>query len=54
MRSQRALVSAGKAAYAALEPTDILNKHAWLFRDGWVEESADEIEDIEQINFDRA
>ncbi len=48
-----ALVSAGKAAYAALEPTDILNKHAWLFRDGWVEESADEIEDIEQINFDR-
>jgi hypothetical protein len=32
-----------------LEPSDILNKHAWLFRDGWVEESADEIEEIERI-----
>jgi addiction module HigA family antidote len=45
------LATAGKAAYAALEPNDILNKHAWLFRDGWVEESADEIEDIEKIEF---
>jgi hypothetical protein len=44
------LASAGKAAYAALEPSDLLNKHAWLFRDGWVEESADEIEDIENID----
>jgi addiction module HigA family antidote len=42
---------AGKAAYAALEPSNILNKHAWLFRDSWVEESADEIEDIEKIDF---
>ena len=46
-----ALATAGKAAYSALEPSDILNKHAWLFRDGWVEESADEIEDIEKIDF---
>ena len=46
-----AMASAGKAAYAALEPSDILNKHAWLFRDGWVEESADEIEDIDKIDF---
>jgi addiction module HigA family antidote len=45
------LAAAGKAAYAALEPNDLLNKHAWLFRDGWVEESADEIEDIEKIDF---
>ena len=45
------LVAAGKAAYAALEPSDVLNKHAWLFRDGWVEESADEIEDIEKFDF---
>jgi hypothetical protein len=44
------LATAGKAAYAALEPSDLLNKHAWLFRDGWVEESADEIEDIENID----
>jgi hypothetical protein len=27
------LAIAGKAVYAALEPSDILNKHAWLFRD---------------------
>jgi hypothetical protein len=45
------LATAGKAAYSALEPSDILNKHAWLFHDGWVEESADEIEDIEKIDF---
>jgi addiction module HigA family antidote len=44
------LVPAGKAAYDALEPNDLLNKHAWLFRDGWVEESADEIEDIETLD----
>lgn len=47
------LATAGKAAYAALEPGDILNKHAWLFRDDWVEESADEIEDIEKIDFNK-
>ena len=29
----------------------LLNKHAWLFRDGWVEESADEIEDLEKSDF---
>jgi addiction module HigA family antidote len=45
------LATAGKKAYAALEPADLLNKHAWLFREGWVEESADEIEDIEKIDF---
>jgi addiction module HigA family antidote len=45
------VATAGKAAYAALEPSDILNKHAWLFREGWVEESADEIEDIEEVDF---
>jgi addiction module HigA family antidote len=45
------VATAGKAAYEALEPTDLLNKHAWLFRDGWVEESADEVEDLESIDF---
>jgi hypothetical protein len=44
------LAIAGKAAYAALEPNDLLNKHAWLFRNAWVEESADEIEDIEKFD----
>lgn len=45
------LATAGRAAYAALEPSDLLNKHAWLFRDGWVEETADEVEDIEKVDF---
>jgi hypothetical protein len=49
----KALVAAARAAYAALEPTDILNKHAWLFRDGWVDESADEIEDIQKMDFQK-
>jgi addiction module HigA family antidote len=31
-----------KAAYDALQPTDLLNKHEWLFREHWVDESADE------------
>ena len=45
------LAVAGKAAYAALEPSDVLNKHAWLFCENWVQESADEIEDIEKIDY---
>jgi hypothetical protein len=44
-KSPAGLTAAAKAAYAALEPSDLINKHAWLFRDGWVDESADEIED---------
>ena len=50
-RRASSLAAAGKAAYAALEPSDLLNKHAWLFRDEWVEESAEEIEDLETIDF---
>lgn len=37
------LDATAKAAYASLEPADILNKYEWLFRDTWVEESFDEI-----------
>jgi addiction module HigA family antidote len=48
------LVEAAKAAYGALEPSDVLNKHAWLFREQWVEESADEIEeDNDNIDFNK-
>lgn len=48
-----ALAVKAKEAYAALEPTDLLNKHSWLFRDTWVEESADEIENIEKMDFQK-
>jgi hypothetical protein len=47
------LATAGAAVYAALEPSNLLNKYAWLFRDAWIEESADEIEDIEALDFER-
>jgi hypothetical protein len=54
MRTKKAdatrLNAAAKAAYANLEPADLLNKHAWLFQDTWVEESADEMEG-EEIDF---
>ena len=32
-RRAGSLATAAKAAYAALEPSDLLNKHAWLFRE---------------------
>lgn len=46
-----ALAAAGKSAYDALEPSDLVNKHMWLFNNAWVEESADELEDIEASNY---
>lgn len=39
------LEAAAKAAHHALEPSDLFNRHGWLFKDSWIEESADEIED---------
>ncbi len=46
------MATSAKAAYAALEPSDVLNKHDWLFRQGWVDEFADEIEGVEPIDFE--
>ncbi len=40
-----ALATAASAAYDVLEPTDTLNKNEWLFRQQWVDESADELQD---------
>lgn len=33
-----------KAMYQSLEPSDLLSKHEWLFREQWVAESADEFQ----------
>lgn len=49
----RGLVKAAKSAYDALEPKDLLNKHAWLFREQWLEESADEVEDVDNLDFNK-
>lgn len=43
----------GKAAYDALEPSNLLNKNAWLFSGGWIDYSADEIDGIEKLDFER-
>lgn len=40
-----ALTESAKRARAALEPADLIQKHEWLFRNHWVEESADELAD---------
>lgn len=45
------IATIAKAIYAALEPSNLIAKHAWLFKNSWIEESADEIEEIENIDF---
>ncbi|MEX5581566.1 helix-turn-helix transcriptional regulator [Pseudomonas lurida] len=47
----KTLSTAGKSAYEALEPIELLYKHAWLFRNAWVEEPADELNNIETYNY---
>lgn len=47
------LYSAAKAAYDSLEPKEVQNRHAWLFEDIWVEESADERETVEEVDFEK-
>jgi addiction module HigA family antidote len=39
------LATSAKAAYQALAPQDLLNRYEWLFRDSYVDESADEVHD---------
>ena len=39
------LATRAKAAYKALAPQDVLNRFEWLFRDSYVDESADELHD---------
>lgn len=41
------LSAAATIARQQLEPTDVLNKHEWLFREHWVQTSADELHDDE-------
>ncbi|HVJ62329.1 MAG TPA: HigA family addiction module antitoxin, partial [Tahibacter sp.] len=44
------LVVAARNIYAALEPLDLQQKHHWLFRSAWVDESADEMESGERYD----
>lgn len=46
-----ALVGAAKSAFQALEPSGVVNKHLWLFKDHWVDESADDLDTPEKIDY---
>jgi hypothetical protein len=41
-----------RLAYRSLEPTDPVLRHEWLFRQAWVDESADELAE-EDFNFEK-
>jgi hypothetical protein len=45
-----ALTDKGKQAYAMLEPRDVVYKNAWLFKQLWLPDSADEL--FEDDNFE--
>jgi addiction module HigA family antidote len=45
------IATIAKGVYAALEPSNLTDKHAWLFKNSWIEESADELEEIENTDF---
>lgn len=42
-----------KGIYEALEPENVMDRHAWLFKDSWIHESADELEDLQNTNYDK-
>ena len=48
--SIRKSIAGAKAACQVLEPSDLLQKHLWLFRETWIEELADEMLD-EKFDF---
>lgn len=45
--------SVAKGVYEALEPANVMDRHAWLFKDSWINESADELEDLENMDHDK-
>jgi addiction module HigA family antidote len=49
-RDQASLTKKARAIYEALQPADVVNQNEWLFRQSWVEESADELAE-EEIDF---
>ena len=46
-----ALIAAAKTAFHALEPIGIVNRNLWLFKDHWVDESADELDDLGKLDY---
>jgi len=50
---QVALSQIAKDVYQMLEPSDLINKHIWLFRNAWIEESYDEIHGEEEFDYQK-
>ena len=42
----------GEQVYVTLEPKELIDKHFWLFASHWVDDSADEVEDYQNMNFE--
>ncbi len=45
------MIAKAKIVYAALEPSDLLNKHAWLFEENWISDFGDEEKDFNDFDF---
>lgn len=46
------VAATAKSIYEALEPGNLVDKHAWLFKAPWIEESADELENIDSTDYE--
>lgn len=46
-KGQASLSKTARAVYESMLPKDVVNQYAWLFRQSWVEESADELGEVE-------
>ena len=42
----------GEQVYITLEPKELIDKHFWLFASHWVDDSADEIENAQNMDFE--
>lgn len=47
-----AVAVSAKRIYALLEPSSLIHKFGWLFRSSWIDESADELEDLEKYDYE--
>ena len=46
-KGQASLSKTARAVYKSMLPKDVVNQYEWLFRQNWVEESADELGEVE-------
>jgi len=51
-KKQLQITARVKRIHAMLEPSNLIDRHIWLFKGPWIDESADELEDIENIDYE--